>query len=150
MHVLMARPHTSCLATMRICSLCSVTESSLCEKLNQRGRVPGLPAQGLQKDVDLQGHVMLAQMHTAGWLPVPLLATARAVQAWFRECCPTAAQDPLTATACLRQCLAAALPYGKPPCFPQGSVLAFDTTSETLPTFTRYASVSGTEEHSRV
>jgi len=92
--------------------------------VNHRGRAQGLPAQALQKDVDLQGHVLLAQMHGAGWLPVPLLATARAVQAWFRECRPAAAEDPLTAAACLQQCLAAALPHGKPLCLAQGSALA--------------------------
>jgi len=132
-----------------------VTECSLCNnEVNLRGRAQGLPAQGLQKDVDLQGHVLLAQMHSAGWLPVPLLATARAVQAWFRECRPAAAEDPLTAAACLQQCLAAALPHGEPLCLAQGSALAFDLAADTTPepsrTVTRYASVSGTGQRSRI
>lgn len=69
-------------------------------------------AQGLQRDIELQGHVLLAQTHAGGWLPLPLLVTARAVHAWFRKCRPAAAEDPLVAAAALRACLASAPAQG--------------------------------------
>ena len=71
-------------------------------------------AQGLQRDIELQGHVLLAQKHAGGWLPLPLLVAARGVHAWFLECRPAAAEDPLVAVEALRACLASAPAQGAP------------------------------------
>ena len=69
-------------------------------------------AQGLQRDIELQGHVLLAHTHAGGWLPLPLLVAARGAHAWFRECRPAAAEDPLVAAEALRTCLASAPAQG--------------------------------------
>lgn len=62
--------------------------------------------------MELQGHVLLAQAHARGWLPLPPLAAARGVRGWLRECRPAAAEDPLAAAECLRAALAAAPAHG--------------------------------------
>ncbi len=41
--------------------------------------------QGLRKEPELEGHVLLAQKYSDGWIPIQMLAIARPVTQWISK-----------------------------------------------------------------
>ena len=53
-----------------------------------------LSVQGIRKEPEFEGHVLLAPQFNDGWLPVQLLLTARRVSQWAYQHLPAAMEDP--------------------------------------------------------
>ena len=41
--------------------------------------------QGLRKEPELEGHLLLAQKYSQGWLPIQILAIARPITQWINK-----------------------------------------------------------------
>ena len=50
--------------------------------------------QGIRKEPEFEGHVLLAHEFNDGWLPVQLLLTARRVSQWAYQHLPAAMENP--------------------------------------------------------